>query len=380
MYKLVKDFPDDIIFEEEGPFISLYQPSHRNLPDRNKDPIVFKNLIQEIENSLEKQYRKSDRQSILRSFDAIKNDRVFWSKTLDGLAVLANPRKCVVYKLPRPVPELAVVADSLHIKPLLRFFQSADQYQLLGLSRGEFTLYEGSRYGFAEIELDPGTPRTITDVLGEEYTEPHLSHRSSGGSGGAVFHGSGGKRDEIDKDMEKFFRYVDRFVLENYSKTSGLPLILVALAEYHAFFKKVSRNPYLMEEGIKDAYDSLDLKKLRENVWKIIEPLYLEKTKILVGSFEKARAGFLGSDDLAQIARAALEHRVGTLLIEASRIVPGKIHRPTAKLELGEFEYPEGGDLLNELAGLVYRSRGEVVVLPAERMPAKTGAAAIYRY
>ncbi len=30
MYEIVKDFPDAIIFEEEGPFISLYQPTHRH--------------------------------------------------------------------------------------------------------------------------------------------------------------------------------------------------------------------------------------------------------------------------------------------------------------------------------------------------------------
>jgi hypothetical protein len=46
MYEIVKDFPDAIIFEEEGPFISLYQPTHRHSPGSKQDPIVFKNLIQ----------------------------------------------------------------------------------------------------------------------------------------------------------------------------------------------------------------------------------------------------------------------------------------------------------------------------------------------
>lgn len=381
MYKIVKDFPDDIMYEEEGPFISLYQPSHRHLPDKNKDPIVFKNLMQEIERALKLKYKKSDTHSILKPFCEIKDDRGFWNKSLDGLAILANPQKCVVYRLPREVKELAVVADSLHIKPLIRFFQSADKYQLLGLSRSEFTLYEGNRYGFEKIEIDPKTPRTITEVLGEELTEPHLTHGPAGGSrGSSVFHGYGGKKDEIDKDMEKYFRYVDRFVLENYSKVSNLPLILVSLAEHHAVFKRISRNPYLMEEGIKDSYDSFNLEQLRENVWKIIEPLYLKKTKVLVDSFGEAWAGSLGSNDLAQVARAALEGRVETLLVEANRIIPGKINIDTGRLEVGETKALDVGDILNDLAGLVYKHRGEVVVLPAERMPTDTGIAAIYRY
>jgi len=39
-----------------------------------------------------------------------------------------------VYRLQRPVPELAIVADSFHTKPLLRILQSADRYQVLALT------------------------------------------------------------------------------------------------------------------------------------------------------------------------------------------------------------------------------------------------------
>jgi len=364
MYEIVKDFPDAIIFEEEGPFISLYQPTHRHSPGSKQDPIVFKNLIKVIENSLKQKYKMRDINSIMKPFYEIKNDKSFWNNTLDGLAILASPNKCIVYRLPRPVQELAIVTDSHHIKPLIRHFQSADKYQLLGLSRSEFALYEGNRYGFEKIEMTPETPRTVEEVLGEELTEPHQTHRSSGGVGGSsVYHGHGGKRDEVDKDIEKFFRYVDKFVLENYSKLSKSPLILVSLAEYHTIFKKISRNPYLMEEGVKDSYDSFDMNQLKENAWKIIEPTYLEKTKILVDSYEQARADSLGSDDLTQVTKAALEKRVGMLLIDDNSLITG-----------------EYGDVLDNLAGLVFKSRGEVVVLPTERMPSDTGVAGTYRY
>ena len=144
---------------------------------------------------------------------------------------------------------------------------------------------------------------------------------------------------------------------------SKSPLILVSLAEYHTIFKKISRNPYLMEEGVKDSYDSFDMNQLKENAWKIIEPTYLEKTKILVDSYEQARADSLGSDDLTQVTKAALEKRVRMLLIDDNSLISG-----------------EYGDVLDNLAGLVFKSRGEVVVLPTERMPSDTGVAGTYRY
>ena len=72
--------------------------------------------------------------------------------TLDGLAVFASPDSFRAYRLQRTVPELTVVADSLHVKPILRFVQSADRYQVLCLSRQEAKLYEGNRDNLDPIE------------------------------------------------------------------------------------------------------------------------------------------------------------------------------------------------------------------------------------
>ncbi len=49
-------------------------------------------------------------------------------------------------------------------------------------------------------------------------------------------------------------------------------------------------------------------------------------------------------------------------------------------IEEGNLENPLVGDVLDDLAEMVFKSKGEVVVLPKERMPSATGAAAIYRY
>ena len=46
----------------------------------------------------------------------------------------------------------------------------------------------------------------------------------------------------------------------------------------------------------------------------------------------------------------------------------------------GDLSDPEMDDVLDDLAELVLRMKGDVVVVPAERMPSTTGAVAIYRY
>ena len=60
LYEIVNDFPHEIIYEKEGPCISLYQPTHRHRPENKQDPIRFKNLLVEIENSLKQKYSKEE--------------------------------------------------------------------------------------------------------------------------------------------------------------------------------------------------------------------------------------------------------------------------------------------------------------------------------
>lgn len=381
LYEIVNDFPNEIIYEEEGPFISLYQETHRHKPESRQDLIRFKNLISEIKDSLKQEYPKEDIESIMQPFDEISNDRTFWNSSTDGLAILANKSKCVVYRLPRSVEEVSIVANSFYIKPLIRNFQSAERYHVLGLDRTNFKLFEGNRYGFEEIKFPEGDPITIKEVLGDEYTEPHVSHGAYGGTGGTpMYHGHGGRKDEIEIDAQRYFRYVDKYIMENYSNKKKIPLILATLDEHYGWFKNISNNTNLYDNAIRKDYRELSLSEIKKEAWKVIEPYYLNKTEELVERYNNGRAKFLGSDDIAQVSRASVENRIDTLMVESGKIIPGAINKETGELETGELQHPKIGDLLNSVTQIVIKNKGEVVVLPKERMPSETGLAAIYRY
>ena len=378
---VVKQFPNPILDEEEGPFITLYQPTYRYAPKNRRDAIVFKNLVRQIEKSLMQKVSARDIKPLMDMFRHMEQDKGFWMESLDGLAVLATLKTCAVYRLPVAVKPLALVAERFHIKPLLRFFQSADKYQLLGLSGNAFSLFEGNRYALEEIHIPSDVPRTMQAVLGDQLTQEHLSHGSYAGTGGpAMFHGHGGKKDEVDKDREKFFRYVDKTIWENYSRPSGLPLILAALGEYHPVFHKLSDNPQLVERGIKGSFASFERSQLREKAWEIMQPHYKKKAQALSERFENAKNSQLASDDASTVARAAVENRVEAVLLEEDRIFPGKVLRDTGALELGQMEDPSYGDILDDLASIVLSKKGEVVVLSGEDMPVDTGVAAIFRF
>ncbi len=382
LYKIVNRFPEDMIFKEAGPLVSLYQPTHRSFPDNKQDPIVYKNLLRDVEDSLKINSDSRVIESIMKPFYELQDDEGFWNNTMDGIAILASQNKCIVYNLHNTVKAFSVVANSFHIKPLLKAFQSIDNYQLLGLSRKDFSLYQGNRFGFQEIKFDEDVLKTMEDVLGNQHSESYLTYASHGGgtSGQTMFYGQSDRKEENDKDTEKYFRYVDGFVLENYSKKSQLPLILVGLQEYHSHFKSLSKNPYLLEEGINKSIESLDLDELENRAREMIMVINVEKIKNLANSYLQAEAESLGSSDLALVAKAAYEGRVKTILIEEDKIEPGKIEYTNGRIKFGDIDSPELDDILDDLAELVLLNGGNVLILTKENMPTTTGIAAIYRY
>ena len=368
----------------QPPCLSLYQPTHRRHPENQQDPIRFRNLIKELDASLRQAYPAVEVQLLLEPFEALTHDHDFWNHTLDGLAVLGAKGIFRVYKLQRPVAELAVVTDSFHAKPLKRILQSVDRYHVLGVNRQEIKLFEGNRDALAEIEPAQGIPQTITEALGDELTEPHSTVASYGGVGqGSVpmHHGHGGKESEVNIDAERFFRIVDRAILDYYSRPSGLPLILAALPEHHHMFHEVSHNPFLIEQSLDihpDALPSID--ELRRRVWQLVEPQYQARLAASIEEFEQARSKGLGHDDLTQVAQAAAAGRVATLLIEADRQIPGRLDGATGQVELAGLSHPQVDDLLDDLGELVEKMGGQVLVIPADRMTTRTGLAAIYRH
>ena len=360
---------------ESGPCLSLYQPTHRRHPENQQDPIRFRNLIKELEASLLQSHPAAETRLLLEPFEELAQDRDFWAHTLDGLAVLGGAGQFHAYRLAQPVAELAVVADSFHTKPLRRYLQSTDGYHVLGINLHAVRLFEGNRRGLAEVDLAGGVPGTMAGSLGGELTDPPQT-----GSSVPTRHGQGGKKDETDGDTERFFRDVDRAVLEHYSRPSGLPLILAALPQHHHLFHQVSQNPFLVKDGIMSDPDALPAAELERLAWQTQEPLYHAKLMALGDAFKEAQAKGTGSDDLVQVAQASAAGRVATLLIEADRVVAGRLDQASGQFEAAELSDPGVDDLLDDVGALVTKMGGEALVIPAERMPTQTGLAAIYRY
>lgn len=384
MELLTKELIQELLSADQAPCLSLYMPTHQKHPENLQDIILFKNLVHQMEESLMQKYSSIEVQKYLEPVKALLNNNDIWNHTLDGLAVFSADGIFKVVRLHKSVEELAIVADSFHTKPLRQYLQSVDHFHVLGLTLHDIRLFEGNRHSLSEVELTADTPKTITEALGDELTGKHTTVDSYGGIGGEsspMHHGHGGKKEETEKDAERYFRVVAGAIYEHYSKPSGWPLILAALPEHHSLFQKVNKNPLLLPKGIAINPSSVSPDTLAKMAWEIMEPEYNLKLETLVDRFEQARANGKGCDDYKEVAVAAVEGRVDTLLVEADRIIAVRVtNLVTGNTQKKDLSNPKVDDLLDDLGEFVIKMGGQLMVLPTDKMPSETGLAAIYRY
>lgn len=375
-YIIAEKFPHPIIEKSEAPLVSLYMPTSRITTESKDNGIRFKNLYKKVEHTLVSDYPGKATEKILKNLKEILEDTIFWSNQLDGLGILASEDEIVVYKLQRDVMEYSEVSNNFYIKPLLNAFQTDDSFQILALFKDEFALYEGNRYALRQVSIPESDYKSLKDVVGYFFEENHMHGSSVGVQGSARFGTGGNARDEEAVDLEKYFRWVDRYIMDNHSKKTEVPLILATLPEKQAEFAQISHNDYLMKEGIKKDPQSMTEDEMREMAWSIMEPAFNDNLEKISERFELSKSRELASEDISEIARAARDMRIDTLLVNLNKTVPGHIDPDSEKL----LDENGSGDMLNDLALMALKQKAKVYVVTDEKLSLDSGVKAIFRF
>lgn len=359
--------------------LSLYMPTHRSFPQRNENPILFKNLVAQLSEKLQQQYPDADHAKLMQGFEKLQDDEEFWQHPQNSLAVFAADGFFKVLQLEQPVAGRTFVCDHPYISPLIRLSQTTENYQVLCLSRDSIRLFAGNRDTINEISLHPDVPTTKEQALGHQLTPSdqtgyHQGFGATSDRGDPYAHESGGndKQQEIDIDRQRYFRAVDKAITEHHSQPSELPLILAALPENQGFFREVSHNPNLLADGVTVDLSDLDTNKLRQQCWQLMAESYQQKIDDMLRQYNQSANQGLASNKLADIEQAAKIGRIATLLVGKDRLDVAKVDKYHASNE-----HP---DLLEELVLKVIQQGGDVMVIPAERLPDQSEAAAIYRF
>ena len=361
-----------------APCLSLFMPTHRHRPDTEQDPIRFKNLLKTAEKLLAERYTSRDVRDFLEPLAALP-DPWFWRYQMDGLALFRSADLAEHYHLPMRLPERVVVAESFHVKPLLRFLQANQHYYVLALSQKAVTLYEGTPFALGPVDLS-GLPSSLAEVLGLERPEPFLNLRTMGAGRPPLFHGHGAPEVSKKEDLQRFFRAIDKALWE-FLRDDPAPLILAGVGYYFPLYAELSRCPNLTDRGVEGNFDAASAHELHERAWPLAREILRAREDAVLEDYRAAVGRGLTTEDLTVAARMTVHGRVRRLLLAEGAHVWGRLDPETGQLALaGSHERAHLDDALDDLAEGVLGRGGEVLLFPADRMPGPSPVAAALRW
>jgi hypothetical protein len=293
--------------------------------------------------------------------------------------VFRSPEILAHYSLPASLPERVVVADTFHLRPLLRFLQTNQRYFLLALSQKQVRLYEGTPFSLSRVDV-PGLPSSLHDALGSEHDPAFLNVRTAGRSREArIYHGHGDAEDTREEDLRRYFRTIDAAIWK-VLRNEQVPLVLAGVVRYLPLFRQLSRYGLLAEQSIEGNVDDIGADELLGRARPVVDEVFRTSREQALEELEHARGRGLAELNLRAIGRHAVEGRVRRLLLGEGRSTSGLFDFETGRIRPGAADGSVPDDALDDLAQAVLVRDGEVLTLPAEQMPKGAAAAALLRW
>jgi hypothetical protein len=221
------------------PSVTITMPTHRTSPDNKQDPIRLKNLVVAATNRLLKDFSKREVEVVLKRMDDLASE-VDHEHNLDGLAMFVNRDFGRVVRLPFPLKERVEIGDAFATRDLVFAMNRTPRYWVLSLSERPTRLYEATRDDLVEI-TEGAFPMTFSlPGGGVRLPEAFGVNPSS----------------KEDHYHEQFFRQVDQ-EYDRLTKDDRLPLAVVGVERYLAFFRKVATKNDVIAE-VRGNYDHLN--------------------------------------------------------------------------------------------------------------------------
>lgn len=289
------------------PCISITLPTHRTSPQNKQDAVRVKNLVRQAADRLLDEFPKREMELLLIRLEKLA-ESIEYNTLLDGLVLYTNQDYSRSFVLPLSVPERVVIDETFFTRNLVHALNHTTRYWVLVLSEQPTRLYEGVRDSLVEVQ-------------GEGFPMEH----SMPGGGKSLPGGPGVKKSAYrDEYHLKFFRQVDS-ALKAFMDDDRLPLVVVGVDRYQAFFNEVTNYQELIFGRITGNHDKTSPHELSKLVKPLVEEKFAEKRQQMLAELNKARSDRLVATEINDIWRKGAQGRGRHLLVEENFHFPARL-------------------------------------------------------
>lgn len=297
---------------DRGPCVSIYLPTHRFRPDIGEDPLRLRGLLDDAHARLcALGLRSPHAWEVLAPHRELLGRLDFWLHQSFGLALFAAPGFHRRFRVPVPLEQEVTVGSRFRVRQLLSLPSGDEQFSVLALSPRRVRLFAATPTTFAELPLG--------DVPGSEaaalpFDDPERqSHTRSPLGRSQRLHGHGGDDAPQAEELVRFLAAVDRGLRTALGPDRG-PLVVAATGPDVDAFCRVTRQPESVVGRVEGDPSRWGLRELHDRAYRAARPaLEAERLAAVRRVHEASDEHVLV--DLAEIARAAEQGRVQSLLV-----------------------------------------------------------------
>ena len=346
MHAITFDTLQTLTEVRESPCVSMFVCVKSAAHDLIEPKLELKHLIQTARTEVAAGLAETEIDTLLAPAEALLLDRSPWPREEGGMALFLAPGHAVHVSLPAPVHSTVTVGEHFEVLPLIQVLYPDCTFNVLAFSRNAVALFAATRYTIESVHV-PDMPAGVDnsvwlgrheDALVEEWHQ------------------------ESHEMFERYLRDIDE-LLRPILFSGGNPLVLAAVEREVSEFRSICKYPHICCSALLGNPDDLSEAKLHERAWKVVLN-HLETTQqaAVLTRFEDVGGTNLRSVHMTEILEAALAGRVETLLMPdpaRSGLRDGWANRAIIE---------------------TLRHNGEILLVPAARLPAEASLGALFRW
>jgi hypothetical protein len=314
-YVIRNTFPKDSILERKGVKISLCMNMSPIVSKRDKDHVIFKQLIKTIHQGLEALEGNPSELSLIQKVNEMNEEPSWFDHFGKSIVIDMDILETTLYILNTELKPFSMVSEIFYIRPLIAYYKDLQTYMILALDADDFGLFLCDSNHIEKISMDIKT--SLHDIFSDQEKKRYVTHGAYGGTNNpSNVHGHGSRKDLKDMMKMKFFSYIDRFILDQDGSDITYALLLLTSEIHYHDYVTVSKHKKLMPLYINGSLKTMTL----DNIIFQVKDIEMKRLKE-VTSARLLRYGDLldskeSSRDLSVITKAIFDGNIETLLIE----------------------------------------------------------------
>lgn len=310
----------------------------------------LKNLLETAEEHLSPVLSAADKKQFLSPVKALGFDSEALRQIKGNIAIFRKNNFFQFISLPVEVKETCVVADTFHIKPMIKWAQQDQEFLIVGLTVDGALIYKGSQTKLNQI--DPN------------HNPESLKHFDYGGRYASL------KQKRLQKaEHQHTMKWLSKWV-ESLVKGNDITVFVAGNKENVSTFIKYFKSDALFPETIAPHFSSEHVYKICKNIRALLRLDSRMKLYETLREFQMVQNTSKAETNIFQIAKLAMKGNVKKLLIAEDLNVFGKIDLSTYNVSLHPLDMDHEDDcLLDDLAQTVLLNGGEVIVAKRNEIP-----------